>query len=261
MTQATPEWAELLQVAVDNALLDAHTAMPGQIVSVYADASSRGQLVDVRPCLRHALATDADPDATAPFVEEDLPILARIPVAYPQGAGFAITWPLAVGDFVLLVFAERSIRYWLATAIKTHRITSSCDDIDAHTLDGAIALPLGPAPLGELLNAVTATDMVLGHQSGLRIFITRDKLQLGSNSTADGVISPVARDDKVFTELTRIAADLTRLVAATSTAIGAVPGGGTAKTAFDLAIGSTAPTETKVPSTPSHVGSDNVTTS
>jgi len=219
MLQTTPEWAELLQTAIDSALLDVHTSMPGQVTHVYTDAPELGQLVDVRPCLRHALATDADPDAAVPYLEEELPILLRVPVAYPQGGGFAITWPLNVGDFVTLVFSERSIRHWLATAIKTHQTTSSCQDVEPHTLDGAIALPLGPAPLNNLLARNRSSDMVLGGEGGKRIYITPTLIYLGTNDTAQ--LSKAARADKADEAIADIRADLSTLKTATSTAFGA----------------------------------------
>jgi len=219
MLQTTPEWAEVLQTAIDSALLDVHTSMPGQVTHVYTDAPELGQLVDVRPCLRHALATDADPDAAAPYIEEDLPILQRVPVAYPQGGGFAITWPLAVGDFVLLIFSERSIRHWLATAIKTHQVTTSCQDVDPHTLDGAIALPLGPAPLNNLLVRNRSSDMVLGGEAGKRIYITPSLIYLGTNDTTK--LSKAARADKADEAVGDIHADLTALKAAISSALAA----------------------------------------
>jgi hypothetical protein len=219
MLQRTPEWAEVLQTAIDSALLDVHTSMPGQVTYVYNDAPELGQLVDVRPCLRHALATDADPDAAVPYVEESLPILQRVPVAYPQGGGFSITWPLHVGDFVLLIFSERSIRHWLATAIKTHEVTTSCQDVDPHTLDGAIALPLGPAPLGNLLVRNRSTDMVLGGENGKRIYITPSLIYLGTNDTTK--LSKAARADKTDEAVGDIRGDLTALKAAISSGFAA----------------------------------------
>lgn len=261
---AIPEWSEVIADALNARLDELHTAMPGQISAVYLDDASRGQLVDVQPCLRHAVATADEPDASRPWVEEELPTLQRVPVAFPQGGGYAISWPLQVGDFVTLVFAERSLRHWLATARKASRATSPTEDVEPHTLDGAVALPLGPAPLGELLTNIDLEGISIGSQLNNargRVIIRHDAIVIGiPNSEAEPSesLAAVAREDKVYTQLGRIADDLSRLVAATSTAIGAVPGGGEAKTAFDLAVGATAPPATKVPSSPSHVGSEHV---
>lgn len=171
MSGATPEWTELLQLAVESRVFEVHTAMPGQVVAVHSDAKAKRQYVDVKPCLRRCLEADASGalpagSTLAVFEEEELPVLPRVPVGYPQGGGWFVSWPLAVGDFVTLVFAERSIDRWIATARKSRQQTISTGDVGTHTLDGAIALPCGPAPQPELLEGVSGSELVLGHVSG-----------------------------------------------------------------------------------------------
>jgi hypothetical protein len=41
-----------------------------------------------------------------------LPVLVNVPISYPGGGGFRITFPLAPGDFVFVSFSERSIDEW-----------------------------------------------------------------------------------------------------------------------------------------------------
>lgn len=164
MSAATPEWAELLQQAVSAGMFEVHTSMPGQVVAVHADAKSKRQFVDVRPCLRRAL--EGDEDSLEAFVEEELPILPRVPVGFPQGGGFFASFPLQPGDFVYVIFAERSLDRFIATARKRRAAAISTGDVGTHTLDGAFALPNGPAPAAELLEGVSGTDLVIGHVSG-----------------------------------------------------------------------------------------------
>lgn len=244
MTLATPDWAEIVQAAIASALFDTHTAMPGQIVAVHTDASGRGQLADVRPCLRNALAMADDAEGFAPFVEEDLPIIPRVPIAFPQGGGFAITWPLAAGDFVLLVFAERSIDQWLATAAKSRQVAISTGDLGTHTLDGAVALPLGPAPLGHLLSPVSSTAMRLGSDTGKAIYVTATKVNLGSSAPTDAV----ALASKTNGNFTANQTDLTVLVTALKTAIAGLDPSGVISGAFNTAVAA-------IPATPTGVGS------
>jgi hypothetical protein len=183
---ATPQLADLLQDAAAQSQFELHTAMPGQVVSIYADAQTKRQFADVQPCLRRALATDDD--ALEPLAEESLPVLPRVPIAYMQGGGWFVSLPLKVGDFVLLIFAERSIDRWLAVAKKNSQATIATGDIGPHTLDGAIALPVGPAPIGELLDGVSATDLVIGKSGGgMLISIGDSLLQLGATSGTDFV--------------------------------------------------------------------------
>lgn len=163
MSAATPEWAELLQEAVAAGLLEVHTSMPGQVVAVH-DGAGKRQFVDVRLSLRRAL--EADEESAEPFVEEELPILPRVPVGFPQGGGWFVSFPLKPGDFVYVVFAERSLDRFIATARKAQQKAISTGDIGTHSLDGAFALPNGPAPKAELLEGVSGTDLVIGHVSG-----------------------------------------------------------------------------------------------
>lgn len=180
MPGITPELAEVIGAAIEAQLGGLHTAMPGQVLAVHATAGFKRQYVDVRPCLRNAIETELGElgtDPSVPYREEDLPPITRVPVAFPQGGGFFVSLPLQVGDFVLLVFSERNIDRWLTSARKSRQGTVSTGDLGQHTLDGAIALPLGPAPLGELLEGVSGTDLVLGHVSGTPL------LTMGSDGT------------------------------------------------------------------------------
>lgn len=185
MSAATPEWAELLQEAVAAGLLEVHTGMPGQVVAVH-DGAGKRQFVDVRPCLRRAI--EADEESAEPFVEEELPILPRVPVGFPQGGGFFVSFPLIPGDFVYVVFAERSLDRFIATARKAQQKAISTGDIGTHSLDGAFALPNGPAPSANLLEGVSGTDLVIGLSGGTTIHVKLNgEIHLGSNAAADYV--------------------------------------------------------------------------
>lgn len=208
---ATPEWAELMRNAVEGHAFELHTAMPGQIVRVHTSADGKHQFVDVQPCLRRAVPVDADdPETTAttPFVEEDLPVLPMVPVAFQQGGGFFLSFPLQPGDFVLLIFAERSIDRWIETASKANQRTVSTGDVGVHVLEGAIAIPCGPAPRANLLADVSGTDLVIGKDGGSAIRIKPNgEIHLGDASPA----SALALATKVATELNRVKSDLDSL--------------------------------------------------
>jgi len=262
MTVATPELSELLQYAAEQAAFELHTSIPGQIVALYTDASTRRQYADVLPMLKRALAVDPEDDAIAnvdrpPFVDEALPILPMVPIAYPQGGGFFAAWPLVPGDHVLVVFAERSIDRWVTTARRNSQKPLGTGDVGTHTLAGAIALPLGPAPLPDLLQSVYADAMTLGHDAGAQIAIKQHTVNLGSYSPGDAV----ALASKTNTALTSGETDTGKVKTATATAIssietilagltGAVPPANTAiRVAFDAATAGVPHAHTSVAST------------
>ena len=44
---------------------------------------------------------------------EESPILVSVPVHFPQGGGYQLTFPIAEGDNCLVMFAERGCSHWL----------------------------------------------------------------------------------------------------------------------------------------------------
>lgn len=95
----TPTLEQLLDQAIDSALIDMHTCMPG-IVESY-DATK--QTVNVRPAIKRKYD-----DGT--LVER--PLIPDVPVYFPKGGGFSITHPIKKNDDVLLIFSERSLERW-----------------------------------------------------------------------------------------------------------------------------------------------------
>lgn len=101
--ERTPTLAQGLGRAFRALLQNLHTAMPGEVVAY--DAAT--QTADVRPLLRERGINEA-----GEVEQRDLPVLVRVPVVFPGGGGFRLTFPLQAGDGVLLVFAEGSLERW-----------------------------------------------------------------------------------------------------------------------------------------------------
>lgn len=96
---------EALRVAIagDRALL--WTALPCLVESVVDLASQL--TISAQPTIKANLR---QVDGTFKWV--NLPLLLDVVVAFPMGGGVSITFPLAVGDEVLVVFACRCIDGW-----------------------------------------------------------------------------------------------------------------------------------------------------
>ena len=92
---------------VNNRLKDLHTAMPGTIISFDPET----QLAEVQPGIRRVFKTLED-DNRITMTPTDLPLLINVPVIYPRGGGFSITFPVAQGDECLIMFCERAIDTW-----------------------------------------------------------------------------------------------------------------------------------------------------
>lgn len=215
----TPSQIDVQDAHVQSALSNLHTCMPAEVVRVHS-GEHKQQFVDVLPGLmRAAVDEDGEP------IDEELPLIPMVPVGFMQGGGFFISVPLAPGDIVTLVFAERSLDQWIETAKKGGGRGINPGDVSMHPLEGAIALPCGPAPRSALLANVSATGLVIGHDSGARIYIDPNGvIHAGDEAGADFV----ALASKTKAEFDRVKQDLTTLKSKIATALNSinVPAGG-----------------------------------
>lgn len=79
------------------------TAMPGIVQSVDFTAMT----CEVQPSIKGAIQQS---DGTV--VSVNYPLLVDVPIVFPQAGGFILTFPMAAGDEVLVVFASRCIDAW-----------------------------------------------------------------------------------------------------------------------------------------------------
>jgi len=176
-------------------LADVHTCMPAEVVAVRTAARDARQFVDVLPLLQRAVI-----DADGVEVNEAYPMLQMVPVGYMQGGGFFVSLPLRIGDVVTVVFAERSLDSWIESAIPGAHTPVVPGDLATHSLQGAIALPCGPAPRATLLEGVDGADMVVGTDNGT---ILARFTPTGDVVLAEGV-HYVALENLVHTELGKL---------------------------------------------------------
>lgn len=97
---ATPEEAHAAQI--DGRLKDLHTCLPGIIASFDPDT----QTASVQPAIQRI------------FTEKgavNLPLCVDVPVAFPGGGDFFLTFPVKAGDECILMFSERAIDNWHAS--------------------------------------------------------------------------------------------------------------------------------------------------
>jgi hypothetical protein len=81
--------AQLLKQAINNRLLDVHTALIAKVESYDAEK----QQVSISPVLRRKIKSfDSD------WVKEQLPVLSEVPVLFPRAGGFFISFPIQPGD-------------------------------------------------------------------------------------------------------------------------------------------------------------------
>ncbi len=102
-----PNLMNLLDALRDQLKKEINCAKVGVIQSFDAD------LQEVTVKVAQQQVTSLKPDGTRTLAE--YPLLLRVPVLFPAGGGFTLTFPIAAGDECLVVFNDRQIDNWLTS--------------------------------------------------------------------------------------------------------------------------------------------------
>lgn len=89
---------DIIKMAIDNALLNTHTATIGRVVKV------NDTTIDVQPVINHVHNG----------VDIQLPVFPQVPPVFLQGGSSYDAHPIAVGDYCLLIIVERCFDQWYA---------------------------------------------------------------------------------------------------------------------------------------------------
>lgn len=127
------------------------TAMPGIVQSVdFAKNTCSVQL---------ALQSQiADPQGVTRWA--NMPMLVDCPIVFPGGGGYCLTFPLALGDEVLVLFANRCIdAWWERGGVQTQA------ELRLHDLSDGFAIP-SPRSVPKAITNVSSTSVQLRNESG-----------------------------------------------------------------------------------------------
>lgn len=127
------------------------TALPGIIESVDLSA-----MTCVVQAAIQAPINDENGDTT--FV--NLPLLLDVPIVFPSAGGFTITFPLAAGDEVLVVFGSRAIDAWWQSGGTQKPVESRM-----HDLSDAFAIP-GPKSQANLVSGISSSKLQIRNDAG-----------------------------------------------------------------------------------------------
>lgn len=127
-TRTTPTLGAVLLAATEARLDDLWVALPAR-VETYDAATQR---CSAQPVVRQAFQDESGDRQT-----QRLPVVTDVPVAWPGGGGFRLTFPLTPGDYVLLLCTSCSLDRWLV---------GGGADVDPQddrrsTLSDAVAIP------------------------------------------------------------------------------------------------------------------------
>lgn len=163
----SPDLVDVLRAALAAGLGRVRVAIPAKVVSY--DAAK--QTITAQVVIRSRYL-DAD-GAEVAYLPAPV---ANVPVDFPSGGGYAITWPLNAGDPVVLVVCDRSVDEWKTTAQgdNTPAVPRRFD------LTDAIAIPGGRSPASPLGATSVGDAMVV-------TLPTSKSLLVGADTATDGV--------------------------------------------------------------------------
>lgn len=150
-TERVNELQQAIQAALNGLQVGIWTALPGIVVS-YNPAQ---MTLVVQPTIQ---AQVMDKDGTLSW--QTLPQLLDVPVCFPNGGGFALTFPIAVDDEVLVVFSSRCIdNWWYQSGIQTQA------QLRLHDLSDGFAI-IGPRSRLRVLPSISTDSVQLRTEDG-----------------------------------------------------------------------------------------------
>lgn len=94
---------EATRAALEGKQAEMWTALPGIVESFDPVAMT----VCVQPSIKGQIQDESGNSSSV-----DLPLLTDVPVVFPGGGGFTLTYPIKKGDEALVIFASRCIDAW-----------------------------------------------------------------------------------------------------------------------------------------------------
>lgn len=147
----------------------------------------------VQPMIKHALYK-----GDGERVYEELPEIPFVPVLFPRASGYAITLPVATGDYVLLVFCDVSLAEWREGGDVSEPV-----DARRHSIGWPVAVPgffpdvapLSPNPLDV---AARLAGMCMGADGGEdQVRFRGGKIELGHDAVTGQALDSMALASKV----------------------------------------------------------------
>lgn len=142
----------ILIAAFASGQADMWTAMPAKIAKV----DLVRMVVDAQPVI---LGRVQDKDGTWKD-DVQMPLLLDMPIIFPSGGGYTLTFPVAVEDECLVVFSSRCIDGWWQQGGLQKQL-----DVRMHHLSDGFAL-VGPRSLPSVIPAISSNSTQLRSDAG-----------------------------------------------------------------------------------------------
>jgi hypothetical protein len=164
LPEMIPTQEEIIQKALEQHGFDLRVAEPGIVQTFTAGPPAT---VTVQPALRERINLNGN------LTNVQLPLLINVPVIYPGGGGYAITWPLSEGDEGVLVYQDRCIdAHWQAGGIQNEVEKRRHDLSDAVFFPCRISTPNSLANIASTLQLRNSDGTAMVEINGTTINIS-----------------------------------------------------------------------------------------
>lgn len=143
--------SQAYQALADSVSASLRVALPGIIQSFDPQAVT----CVVQPAIKGSVR-----DANNKLTSLTLPLLVDVPVVFPRGGGYSITFPIRKGDECLLLFSDRCIDFWWQNGKVQEAV-----DPRQHDLSDAFAL-VGPQSQAQKIGQISTDALQLRTDDG-----------------------------------------------------------------------------------------------
>jgi len=198
---------ESLRAALDGRQATMWTALPGIVKSV--DLAK--MTCSVQPALQGTVE-----DENGAITSVNLPLLVDVPIQFPSGGTFVMTFPIAVEDEVLVVFSSRCIDAWWQSGGVQRTMEARMHDLsDGFAIPGVFSQP-------NVVSSISATEAQIRLKDGTAYI----------SLTASGKIGVV----NATTDLKEVLTDLQTVLNTFMTTLSGFSGGGSPTTQAMLQV-------------------------
>ena len=170
-----PNWAEILDHKIDNALSSMNCVSLGTIQSFDSVTQTASISINYKKIIRDSNPAENNIDSVDRIIE--YPILVKCPVFILSGGIARLTMPISQGDTCLVLFCDREIDTWYRTGVKTYPQSDRM-----HDLTDAIAV-VGVRNVGNALSDFSSVIASLIDKTGERLSQSGD-IKATARSTA-----------------------------------------------------------------------------
>lgn len=175
---------------VETRLREVRTLIPGIIISFDGPT----QTAQVQPAIKRVFVTK-NPGQDAVVTQVAIPPCVNVPVRFPRGGGFVLTFPVQAGDECILHFSDRAIDFWyqnggiqLPSEYRMHHLSDAFATVDVASQPNVIPNFNTAAPEWRTLDGATLIRIEPGQVTIIGNLILQGNLtQTGNQAVTGGV--------------------------------------------------------------------------